>query len=280
VLGDTTHVVLSFVLLGQQRAVLDAAPGQRRTVVFGSLLVFVASMVMFMTPSVSVLTIAVVYLWSTVHRLGQFRGMWSLYNLVGQRAGLPAPTKLELKVQRAILPLGLALVVVRGFMALPSDPAALPFVTVPDAARFALIAVWLAFCALAVSVTRGAWSRSGKPLYVGLVGLSFCALLWSPVWGSILVGSIHGLEYMALTWRMLDGPRKWLSIVGGLTPFVLVGALSLPFVPASIAQSAFTLNAEYVMSAVVLVHYFVDGVIYRLRIPSVRSVMLARLQLA
>ena len=277
VLGDTTHVILTFVLLGTRTEVLDAAKGQRAIVIVGGLLVFGASLWLFSFGGW--LLVLVTYVWATVHRLGQFRGVWSLHALAAAQAGRPAPSSAERLAQRAVLPVGVALMVVRGFVGedhvlFGGDVAGLP-----GEVKWLVVGAWLSLVAFALWTMRGAFRAEAKPLYVGGVGLAVAAMLWHPIWGSVVMGGIHGLEYAALSARMLDGPegrwRRW-----GLALIAVGSLLVIGFIERLGPESSLGKGAIVAMSALVLAHYFVDGVIYRLRIPGVRAVMLERLRLA
>ncbi len=301
VLLNTSHVLLTFLLLFVQRDVLAAAPGQPRLVVGGGLVAFALAFAMFWATQVPFpmwadFGYAVAYLFATHHRLSQTKGVWSLYNLVGSRAGATPPGPRELRLQKAMVPVGLVLVSVRVLFvpatssalfpvtqAVPGMPAILPHATV-----WALIGAWTVLLVLIAHAMSGSFRTSGKAVYVLLYTGYFGVLIYSPIWGSALIGGVHGLEYLLLTNRMLrkDGenawsPRRAATLFVAMVPSLMVGLYTAPFSVRFPAVSAVVLQyAQLVLASVVMAHYFTDAVIYRFRIPTVRATMLRRLHLA
>src|SRR5581483_7508776 len=85
-LGNSTHVILTFLLLGMRRDMLRATPGQAMTVIAGSTATFVASFAFFWwshraMPMFEDFATAVVLVFATHHTLSQAKGIWSLYTL-------------------------------------------------------------------------------------------------------------------------------------------------------------------------------------------------------
>ena len=303
VLLNTSHVLLTFLLLGKRRDVLDAAPGQRALVVKGSLAAFAASFALFWTtqfafPAWADFAYAIAYIFATHHRLSQTKGVWSLYNIVGHKHGLPRPGPREVSLQKVIVPIGLILVSVRVLFIPASRSFHIPVVPavphmdapLPHAATYGLLAAWVVLLGAIALSLRGAFRISGKPVYVLLYGLYFAVLIYSPIWGSALIGGVHGLEYLLLTDRMLkdDGAAshrfaRWTTLFVAMLPALMVGLLTAP-VPFSLhltgTPALVLIYAQIALGSAVMTHYFTDGVIYRFRIPSVRATMLRRLQLS
>jgi hypothetical protein len=226
------------------------------------------------------------------------KGVWSLYNVVGHQAGLARPPAIEQRFQRTLVPLGLVLVLVR-VLFVPNHAWSrfavlqpVPSLAAPLAysAVYVLLGVWVTFIAAVLYSLRDTFRSSAKGLYVGAYGASFAVLLLLPGWGSALIGAVHGLEYFVLTGRMLKdgaqesagpGPfRRGLAMLLAISPALVVGVYSMPAaLGLAGAGSKAVLYGEVALNAVVMSHYFTDAVIYRFRIPSVRAVMLRRLQL-
>lgn len=305
-LGNTTHVILTFLLLGFRRDVLFAAPNQARTVIVGSLVTFVAAiaivqLVVAYAPFWGGFPLAVIGIFGTHHRLSQAKGIWSLYNLRAAGLGMPSPAPVERTLQQNWTSVGLIAVMTawlftpsspdRAFpflQAIPNEPAFLPYT-----ANYALAIVW---CIYGVA-TLHAIARSGernwpKMLHVASHVAAVTLAILAPAWGAIVWGSIHGLEYYFLCARMMRaregdgfaGPGSWLGHPAFITLLVVVSMLPLFWVglgraPFSIefGSRAGASEAVIVVNALVVAHYFADAFIYRFRIPSVRKVMLARL---
>jgi hypothetical protein len=306
VLGNTTHVVLTFVLLASRPDVLRATPTQPRLVVVGSIVTFVVAWAIFRgfdawLPLWSGFPLAVAAIFGTHHRLSQAKGVWSLYNLRGRQLRAPAPSARERSLQQAWVSVGLVLVMVAWlfvptgpdrsfplFQAIPAEPAMLPYAT-----SYALVAAWGAFVlALLVELGRGGRGNLPKMLHVATHGIAVAFAILAPVWGGIVWGAIHGLEYYFLCARMMTprdddavaGPRAawvWPIIVLSMLPLALVGLPMAPFASAfpSLASPAFR-EALVLLNALVMAHYFADAFIYRFRIPAVRDVALRRLGFA
>src|SRR6185503_2608423 len=92
-LGNSTHVILTFLLLALRRDVLRATKGQATTVIVGSMITFVASFGFFywthrVAPRFEDFATAVVLTFATHHTLSQAKGIWSLYAMRAAKAGL------------------------------------------------------------------------------------------------------------------------------------------------------------------------------------------------
>ncbi|MBL8744122.1 MAG: hypothetical protein JNK04_23605 [Myxococcales bacterium] len=306
VLGNTTHVILTFLVLAFRRDVLFAAPGQARTVVVGSLVTFVLAIVIVETvvtyaPFWGGFPLAVIGIFGTHHRLSQAKGIWSLYNLRAAGLGMPPPSSLERTLQQNWTPVGLVAVMTawlftpsapeRSFpflQAIPNEPAFLPY-----AASYALAIVWTLFgLATLRSIGRGQPRNWPKTLHVASHVAAVTLAILAPPWGAIVWGSIHGLEYYFLCARMMRaregdsfaGPGSWLGHPAFITALVIVSMLPLFWI--GLGRAPFSIefgsrsganSAVVVANALVVAHYFADAFIYRFRIPSVRKVMLARL---
>jgi hypothetical protein len=304
IFGNTTHVILTYLLLGARRDMLHATLGQARTVVVGSIATFALTFgMLWLTgrtfPVWSEFGMAVVAIFATHHTVSQAKGLWSLHNLRGKAAGLPPPGARERSAQQTFVPLALLLVMIRALFVPKSGGAMFPFIqavpqleaVLPFAVTYALLAVWLAFAAYALStITRGARLSGPKLLYVGTHMAGVALTILSPPWGVIFTSGIHGLEYYAITARMLrptaaePGSRLSRALVvpamaGIMLPILVVGLGVAPFAAAlGLAGHASLFGALRIgVNGVVVAHYFADAFIYRFRIPEVRRVALERL---
>ncbi|XXX72491.1 hypothetical protein WMF30_33070 [Sorangium sp. So ce134] len=305
VLGNTTHVILTFVLLAARSDVLRATPRQARLVVAGSLLTFGLSWALFRgvkaaVPDWSDFALAVAAIFGTHHRLSQAKGIWSLYNLRGAQLSRPPPSARERRLQQHWVSIGLLLVMVawlfvpsgpgRSFpllQAIPGEPALLP-----RAAAYALAAAWLAFvAALLVELARSRPRSGPKALHVATHGAAVTLAIVAPLWGSIVWGAIHGLEYTFLCARMMrpregdaaKGPSAgwvWPLMLLAMAPLFVVGLALSPFAALAVLPPRWTDEALILVNALVMAHYFADAFIYRFRIPEVRRVALRRLGFA
>lgn len=305
VLGNTTHVVLTFLLLAARGDVLRAAPSQARIVVAGSLLTFALSWALFRgvkatVPDWTDFALAVAAIFGTHHRLSQAKGIWSLYNLRGAQLSRPPPSGRERWLQRHWVSVGLLLVMVAWLFvpsgphrmfpllqAIPREPAVLPYAT-----AYLLAAVWVAFvAALLVELARARPRSAPKMLHVATHGAAVTLAILAPLWGSIVWGAIHGLEYYFLCARMMrpregdavPGPSArwvWPLMLLSMSPLFLVGLALSPFGRSAGAPPRWTEEALIVVNAIVMAHYFADAFIYRFRIPAVREVALRRLGFA
>jgi hypothetical protein len=304
VLGNSTHVILTFLLLGVRRDVLHATAGQARTVIAGSVLVFAGALAFFWTferafPIWADFAFSIALVFATHHALSQAKGIWSLYNLRGKSLGIGPPGHVEAKLQRAFVPLGLSLVMIK-FLFVPKSAAALfPFLqaipaeeaVLPYEVTWLLFGVWTVF-ALAVVATLLRRPEL-NPVKIGYVSAHLFGVGWmllSPAWGGIFTSGMHGLEYYLLCGRMLQPtaaekgarlqPRAvWPVMLLAMGPLALIGVVNAPFTYlfglAALAP-VFSIG-RIVLNAVVMAHYFADAFIYRFRIPEVRRVALHRL---
>ncbi|CAM4234265.1 hypothetical protein G4177_10560 [Corallococcus sp. ZKHCc1 1396] len=313
ILGNATHVVLTFLLFGVHRDVLTAAPGQPRNILAGTLAMLAVGAGFFFTfyadRSIHTFAVAVIFnVFGMHHTLSQHRGLWSLHGLRGGQEGLTPPSPLERRLQQLYVPLLLSILLVRIFFvaesAAPDAPAyldvgqgtVLPWQMLP-----VLIALWLGyFLLLFRAVLRSGTASGPKVLYLlGMATATGLALV-APEWGYVMLPGMHGLEYYMLSARMLepregDAPRLgrgfiWPAMVLAMLPLLALGVvhgflLDGP-VRGSLSIGSGALSHPLLRGltslgfAVVLAHYFADAFIFRFRIPSIRQVMLRRLGLA
>ncbi|NPC85367.1 hypothetical protein HPC49_45135 [Pyxidicoccus fallax] len=310
-LGNATHVVLTFLLFAVHRDVLTAAPGQPRQVLAGALAMLAVGTGLFFTfyleRTAHTFGVAVLFnIFGLHHTLSQHRGLWSLHGLRAGKAGLPGASARERRLQQAYVPLMLSLLLARIFFvpesAAPDAPAFLDVGqgrVLPHGALAVLLAVWLGyFVALFRSVLRAGTASGPKVLYLVALATATGLVLVAPTWGYIMLPAMHGLEYYALTARMLEpreGDTRRLSrpligalMVASMLPLfalgVVHGLLTHEAVRGALGSNLGTTQAHPVLRAltslgfaVVLAHYFADALIYRFRIPSIRAVMLRRL---
>ncbi|APR78460.1 Hypothetical protein A7982_03807 [Minicystis rosea] len=304
VLGNTSHVILTYVLLGLRRDVLHATERQAATVILGSMAVFAVAVALGRVTANDPMTRpffeAFVFVFATHHTLSQAKGFWALYGLSGARQGLPPPSAAERSGQSLFVPLALLLIAVRWTLVgkrpfpeapplinvNPGDPAILPMWS-----QWILLAIWLVYAA---SLFRSllAYERLSFPklFYIGTRIVIVTLELVAPGWGATMSAGLHGIEYYLLTHRMLGptpnevgdrlrGALAWVVMFVGMAPILAVGLLRNPFGVAlgKSMPSSFDAWALAVVNGIVLAHYFADAFIYRFRIPGVRKVALARL---
>jgi hypothetical protein len=297
ILGNTTHVVLTFLLLFARRDMLRATPGQAPTVLIGGSIVWVTSFVAYYfinryAPTMTDMLEALVITLASHHTFSQSKGLWSLYAM--QADG--APTDLERRMQRHYVPVALILVMVRWLFVAKAPGRMFPFIgavpgleaILPFSVTFGLVLAWIVFATITVRAVAASARERGfsqpKTRYVIMSSFGVLLMILVPGWGSVLVSGVHGMEYFLLTQRMLKPMTNEKTRLGvhlvipamaiSVAPLLVVGLLTGPFV-AHPTQTA-TL-AMFAMNGLVLAHYFADAFIYRFRIPSVRRIALARL---
>ncbi|WP_002634102.1 hypothetical protein [Myxococcus hansupus] len=310
-LGNATHVILTFLLFAVHRDVLTAAPGQPRQVLAGSLAMLGVGTVLFFTfyaeRTAHTYGVAVLFnVFGTHHTLSQHRGIWSLHGLRASKAGLPGASTVERKLQQMYVPLMLTLLLVRIFFVAESPgPTAPAYLDVgqghvlPHGALAVLLAVWLGyFLLLFRSVMRTEAVSGPKVLYLLAMATATGLVLVAPTWGYVMLPAMHGLEYYMLTARMLEPregdaprlPRKFIvpAMIASMLPLLALGAVH-GLIQQGVMRGALGSNmgaaemhpmlrvATSLGFACVLAHYFADALIYRFRIPSIRAVMLKRL---
>lgn len=305
ILGNSTHVILTFLLLGVRRDVLHATERQAFTVLLGSTLTFAATFLLFWgtnryASAWSDFAFAITLLFATHHTLSQAKGIWSLYNLRAHKDGFSAPSESERSLQRHFVPIGLLLIAVKWLFVPKAEGAEFPFVQaipgepafLPIEVTYFLLAAWLCFYALLLRALLATKTVNvAKVVYVSVHAAVVALSLVSPPWGGIVSAGIHGLEYFFLCARMLaptkgeEGSRLgvglvWPAMMLAMAPLFVVGLLNAPFTRYLVAPSSAFGTARFVLNAVVMAHYFADAFIYRFRIPSVRRVALARLGFA
>ncbi len=255
-LGNTSHVLLTFLLLGARRDMFHATDRQATAVTLTATLVFAVSIFLMRVteydPWTHPLYEAVVVVFATHHTLSQAKGFWALYGLRGAQAGMPPPSAREREMQKLFVPLGLLFIAIKwtlvGRVAQegappyqnvnPGEPAVLPFLL-----TYGLVAAWLVYVAVLFRALLS-YDRLNAPklFYLG----SQCAVvtieLLAPGWGVTIAAGIHGLEYYFLTRKMLaptpaEGESRltaalcWPAMIAAMSPILLVGLLRNPFRP-------------------------------------------------
>lgn len=304
-LGNTTHVILTFLLLGLRRDVLRATSKQATIVIAGSIATFVASFGFFywshrIAPMFEDFATATVLVFATHHTLSQAKGIWSLYSMRAVKAGLSAPSDHERRAQRTFVPLALLLILIR-WLCVPKGPGRLyPFIQpipgepafLPYATTFLLVGLWMLIGGIVIaSVVRTKTRSTPKIIYVTAHMIGVGLMIGMPGWGAIFTAGIHGLEYYFLCGRMIE-PRAenerptrrwvWPAMIFAMLPLLAIGAVNAPFTPylaGSDHVATFQL-LRYFLNSIVMAHYFADAFIYRFRIPEVRRVALMRLGFA
>jgi hypothetical protein len=301
VLGNTTHVILTFLLLGARTDVLRAAPGQARLVVLGSIATFALWFAAFAVTGALVrgfadFATAIALVLSFHHTLSQARGVWSLYNLRARAFGCAPPSPGEQRLMRLFAPVGMLLVAVRFLFVEKAAGLEIPFFSafvgipglLPHLAVWPMLGAWSLFAIAVVrEILRGDCVSAPKVMYVASHLAAVALVLASPGWGVVFWASVHGLEYFALSRQMLAprdaSERSRLARVGvaallAVAPLFVVGVLNAPFAAAlGVRPLGVYTWARYALNGVVMAHYFADAFIYRFRIPSVRAVALRRL---
>ncbi|WP_164013354.1 hypothetical protein [Pyxidicoccus trucidator] len=310
-LGNATHVVLTFLLFAVHRDVLTSAPGQPRQVLAGALAMLAVGTGLFFSfyadRTAHMYAVAVIFnVFGLHHTLSQHRGLWSLHGLRESDAGLPAPASRERQLQRMYVPLMLTLLLVRIlFVSESSGPASSAYLDVgqgtvlPRETLAVLLAVWMGYFVVLFRSVLGTGPRSGpKVLYLLAMATATGLALVAPSWGYVMLPAMHGLEYYVLTARMLEPrpgdtsrlPRGLIvpAMIASMLPLLALGVLHGLMQEGAtfgvLASNATLLSAHPLLRAVtslsfavVLAHYFADALIYRFRIPSIRAVMLRRL---
>jgi hypothetical protein len=309
VLGNTWHVVLTGLLLAARPDILFTTPRQSRIVLVGAPVTF-AVMVGFYWltsrtfPGAEGFAIGFTTVFALHHTFAQVRGYWSLYGLRGGTLGLTRMDAAERKLLDLFNPLALLLVVFRwlllpkidapvGYPPLvnvaPGENAFLPYWLV-----WPLVAIWGVYAvALARKLLAGPQVHVAKALYLGAYVLTVFAMIVFLDWGGIASAGMHGLEYLFITRKMLEPLEKdrgrwlgramvWPSLLFTLAPVVVLGLFRAPVIGALglEAYGRWASTAFLVYGAITMAHYFTDAWIYRLRIPEVRKVALARLGFA
>lgn len=313
ILGNATHVILTFLLFAVHRDVLKADPKQPRLILMGCLATLTVGALFFGLYYVDreankrILALFINVL-AMHHTLSQHRGFWSLHGLRAFQAGLGRASPRERPLQQVYVPVMLSLVLVRlCFIPDSADEGATPYIDVgqgavlPHGALGVLLAVWLGYFVVVFRTVLGSGTASGpKVLYLCVVALATGLVMVAPLWGSVVLPGLHGIEYYLLTARMMepregDAPSRlgrawiWPAMVLSMLPLAafglrdlfasdLAGTLNTPAARTPIHP---VLHALICLKlAVVLAHYFADALIYRFRIPAIRNVMLRRLGFA
>jgi hypothetical protein len=312
ILGNATHVILTFLLFAVHRDVLKADPKQPRLILMGCLATLAVGALFFglyyVSREANRRILAVFFnILALHHTLSQHRGFWSLHSLRAFQAGLGSASPRERPLQQSYVPLMLSLVLVRLFFVPDSaDADATPYIDVgqgavlPHGALGVLIAVWLGYFVLVFRTVLNTGTASGpKVLYLCVVALATGLVMVAPPWSNVVLPGLHGIEYYLLTARMMepregDAPSRlgrawiWPAMVLSMLPLAAFGLRDLFVAAADTAGTVGTATAKTgvhpllhalicLKLAVVLAHYFADALIYRFRIPSIRNVMLRRM---
>ncbi|PTL82830.1 hypothetical protein [Vitiosangium sp. GDMCC 1.1324] len=310
-LGNGTHVVLTFLLFAVHRDVLRAEPRQPLQILLGSLGMLGVGALLFALYYVDSTGYAYVVgvlfnVFGLHHILSQCKGFWALHTLRGSQAGLAAPVPLERRLQLLFVPVMLTLVLVRLFFVAESSlPGDTPYLDIhqgtplPHGALAVLLLVWLGYFGLLFRTLLRSGAASGpKVLYLLTVAVATGLTLVAPAWGNVMLPGLHGLEYYLLSARMME-PREgdppsrvsrawvWPLMVLSMLPLLALGVVHLVIAgPAhgTVSAAATDLKSHVVLRGlttlslgVVLAHYFADALIYRFRLPSIRRVMMRRL---
>ena len=305
VLGNGTHVILTFLLFLLRPETMRSTPSLRGQVYAGVVLMSLVSfgflLLHWWEPQASISARAAVFgIFGTHHTLSQNKGWWGLH-LMRERAAGRTPDATEGRLLRLLVPIHLSLILVRYFLvpADAGDPSA--FIDVgqsmllPFASLLLLLLIWLAYWIAAMRVA-GRTGTGPKRLYLSAVAFATLLALLTPTWAVVFFAAMHGLEYYFLSERMLeqrDGdPRRvdkrwiWPLMVLSMAPLAAIGAISLLKKEPGFAEhlAAFTSGGLWqflvtASTACVLAHYWADALIYRFRIPEVRAVMLKRISL-
>jgi hypothetical protein len=304
VLGNTSHVLLTFLLLAARPDMLHATERQARMLIPSVLVVFAGSLALMRLthddPWTHPLFEVTTVIFATHHTLSQAKGFWALYGLRGAEAGLPAPAARERELQKLFVPLALLLIAVKWTLVAkvaidgagpyknvnPGDPALLPF-----AVTYGLLGAWIAYV---VTLFRALWSAEArnvpKLVYLGIQCSAVALELAAPTWGLTVAAGIHGIEYYLLTRKMLAPlPNEttrltaalcWPAMIAAMSPILAFGVVANPWLRVSFVSDGTRTWWFMLVNATVLAHYCADAFIYRFRIPGVRKVAMARLGFA
>jgi hypothetical protein len=299
VLGNSTHVILTFLALGVRRDLLSPTPGQKGILLGGSAATFAGSFVLLYLTSLVYsrwveLGFTITYIFAQHHRLSQTKGVWALYSLRAKQA----PDALERKVQSISVPLGLVLLVARILLVpreqvgsfavltpIPGEPAPLPF-----AAVYVLMAPAAVLSVVGIHALFRAKASTPKKIYVIANFAIVLLMIYQPIYGALITGGVHGLEYFLITSRLLrsrEGDRfrvgragSWALILAAIAPLVLLATLAGAFSAPEITQLKSVRIGYVILNSITMAHYFGDAFMFRLRIPEVRRVVLRRLGFA
>jgi hypothetical protein len=304
VLGNSTHVVLTFLLLSVRRDVLHATKRHAITVTLGSFLVLLATFFGFWAIDkylhrfYSDLALAALLTFAMHHTLSQVKGLWSLYQLRAKTIHLPKPSNIERRLQYFFVPLGLGLIMTKwiyvpmihdqNYAFVPGMLPQLPYFT-----THFLLAAWALFCAtLIFQLLRTKTINASKLAYLSVhCSVVAVAIMW-PMWGLIMSAGIHGLEYYFLVGRMLqpletleNRPKEklskawvWPIMILSMLPLFAIGLPRAPFAAHWFEHGRIFEGDRFLLNAIVVSHYFADAFIYRFRVPEIRKVALARLR--
>lgn len=316
ILGNGTHVVLTYLLFAVHRDVLTAEPEQPRLILAGTLAMLAVGVgfifTYYLNRDAHVYVVGVIFnVFGLHHTLSQHKGFWALHSLRGHQAGLGPGNPRERSLQQGYVPVMLTLILVRLFFIPDSAaPGATPYLDVgqgavlPHGTLGVLLALWLGYFMLLFRTVLRAGNASGpKVLYLLAVATATGLTLAAPLWGNVMLPAMHGLEYYMITARMME-PREgdpptrlgrawiWPLMILSMLPLLALGVIhglilhgagrgTLGAGDPSGSSSHLLLRVLTSLGlGVVLAHYFSDALIYRLRRPGIRKVMLRRLGFA
>jgi hypothetical protein len=302
IFGSTSHIALTFLLLGARRDLVHSTPKQARILRFGSAAVFSVMFGLYWLgmrtfPGATPFVMAVTVVVAQHHLLSQVKGYWSLYGLRALRDGVAIITSKERRLQQLYVPLALLAVMIRVlFVPLIDEPDSPPFVAVlkgepailPFSVTYALLAGWCVYSALVLrEVTRAPVRHTARVLYVFVHLAAVALMLVSMRLGIVMKSALHGLEYYFITERMMRPlPSDLASRIRkaavvpvmalSMLPLFILGVARNPWWPTETAGTVIEILL-LVLSAATMTHYFVDAFLFRFRIPEVREVALRRL---
>ncbi len=310
-MGNATHVILTFLIFAVRPDTLKATPRLPVQVLSGipamALVIGLVSMLGAIGREAQIYVTSVIFnVFGLHHVLSQSKGFWALHQLRARQAGLSAPSNLERRLQSWLVPVNLTLVLSRTLLVAESPTATTPYididqgVIVPFGGLGVLLLVWLVYwgltfrALLAEDVVRGP-----KAVYLLAVASGVGLTLVAPQWGNVILPGMHGLEYYLLSARMLEQregdvrrfPRAmiWPAMVLSMLPLFAIGLLSglrgevangtlgTNVVTSSLSSSLVWRFSVGAALSCVLAHYWADALIYRFRIPEIRTTMLRRL---
>jgi hypothetical protein len=312
VLGNGTHVILTFLVFAMRPDTLHATKALPRQALMGiPLMAIVATGLLTLynwDKTAQLYATAVIFnIFGLHHVLSQSKGWWSLHHLRAREAGLTAPSARERTLQSVMVPINLSMVLCRMFF-IPEGEGEGPYIDVgqgsvlPYGSLVVLVLVWLGYWAMVFrTLFQEETVRGPKVLYLFAVSSGIALTLVAPSWGNVILPGMHGIEYYLLSSRLLEQregdvkqlPRKWIwpAMVLVMIPLMLIGLVTglrgevangtlATNVVSSLSNSNFWRFASWADSTCVLAHYWADAFIYRFRIPEIRQTMLRRLGFA
>lgn len=296
VLCSATHVALTFLVLGSNPALRKADPLQSRRIAIGSIVFAILAVGAFRlfavdTAAFQCLAAVVFNVFATHHLLSQSKGLWALRDV---RSGAATP-RFERNLRELFVPQALVLVLGRLFFV--AEPiSGQPFIDVgqgvllPAVVRAAALSLWIVFSVAVLASASRADSPSGpKVAHLAATLAAVSLTLISPRWGAIVLPGIHGLEYLAISSRLVGAGRatrivgrRW-AMFAVMAPLFALG-IGVGFLEkvARVSWAPTLANplwraAALAGLALTFTHYLADAMLFRFRIPEIRSVLLRQL---